>query len=256
MGKYTSMKKVWLLKALAGLCIMATIFLFAPNQKLLAYSGLAQNESVETYEKIMSTAFDESNPFILDLRQLDLANLRKTYHQLSESEREKVTEFPFFEEEAFEFILNWLQNPENPEIFFIYNIPPEMKQIKPDIWENWKKTKHVSLEIDNEIQESSILEKFNPEDFVLFEVKETKAKGFLKKPEYLLKLTSPEYYQEKYIRPRKEVRSIWVSEEAGFNSMDSMKVLFAFSRGSEKNNGINEFIPSLKILKENLTKLG
>jgi len=254
MEKNTSMKKVWLVQSLAGLCLLVTLFLFAPNQTLMAFQDLTLGENIETYENIMAEAFDESKPFILDLRKLDLINLKNAYNQLSDQDREKITEFPFFEEEAFEFILNWLQNPENPEIFFIYKIPPEMKQIKSDNWENWKKTKHVSLEIDDEIQEISTLEKFNPEDFVLFEVKETKAKGFLKKPEYLVKLTTPEAYQEKYVKPRKEVRSIWISEEAGFSPTGTKNVQVIFSLGPEKPNGIEEFIPFLNYLKENRRK--
>lgn len=250
MGKKTNETKAFFVKVLTVFGLALIFFLLTPSNRILGLQQVEGGDNIELYEEIISKGFGESIPLILDLRKLDLVSLKNTYHQLPEGDRQLVTEFPFFEEEAFELLINWIENPEKAGIFLHYNTPPQTKQIPLDIWENWKNTKNVTIEVDDKIQVFSVFEKFSPEDFVLFEVNETKAKGFLNKPHYLVKLTTQEGYQEKYVRPRKKVQYIWISNETDF-SPTGTKMVAGFSRGLEKNKGIEGFSHFLEYLIEN-----
>jgi len=250
MGKKTNETKAFIVKVLTVFGLAFIFFLLTPSNSILGLQQVESGNNIELYEEIISKGFSESIPLILDLRKLDLASLKNTYQQLPERDKQLVTEFPFFEEEAFELLLNWIVNPENAGIFLLYNTPPQTKQIPMDIWENWKNTKNVTIEVDGKIQVFSVFEEFSPEDFVLFEVNETKAKGFLKKPHYLVKLTTPEEYQEKYVRPRKKVQSIWLSNESDFSLTGSRSVQGVFSRDLENKKGNEGFSHFLKYLIE------
>jgi hypothetical protein len=206
MGSKTYPLKAALLKSISLLMFIAIIFTLSPIKNSMAISLPFMDSNPEVYESIISAAYDENQPYKIDLSKLDLVALRKAYEGLSVEERGEVTEFPFFDEAAFSRLQALQKISDKVKVGIQYNTPPPTKQVKAEIWENWKKNKNVELEIDGEKEDVSVLEMYTPEDFALYEVRETEPKRFLKKPSYIIKLTSPEEYHRKHLMPKKEIQ--------------------------------------------------
>ncbi len=210
MGRFTSPGKSILLKGLTFSIVLAVFFSLASSGITSAnpISLSLLKSSVEEYERIIWEASDKDQPYVLDISKLDLPKLKQAFDRLNEEEKENVTEFPFFDDGAFSRLQALLKISNKVQVVMQYNAPPPTKQVKTEIWENWKKTKNVELEIDGETQDISVLESYSPEDFVMFEVRGTEPKRFLKKPSYTVKLTSPKEYHRQFILPKKELRAI------------------------------------------------
>lgn len=206
MGSKTYPVKAALLKSISLMMFIGVVFTLSPIKNSLAISLPFMDSNPETYESIISAAYDENQPFKVELNKLDLVALRKAYEGLSDVERGKVTEFPFFDDASFSRLEALQKISDKVKVAMQYNTPPPTKQVKAEIWEYWKKNKNVALEIDEETQDIFVLESYTPEDFALYEVRESEAKGFLKKPSYIIKLTTPEEYQRKYLMPKREIQ--------------------------------------------------
>jgi hypothetical protein len=169
--------------------------------------------------------------------------LKQAYDQLHEEEKENVTEFPFFDEAAFSRLQALQKISDKVQVTMQYNAPPPTKQVKAEIWENWKKTKNLELEIDGKMQDVSVLESYSPEDFALFEVRETEPKRFLKKPSFIVKLTTPEEYHRKYLTSKKEIQIIIAEFENGdrAEAYYFMKYLNKFA--NHANPDVEPFVP-------------
>ncbi|WP_373496561.1 M56 family metallopeptidase [Aquiflexum sp.] len=243
MGSKTDPLKSALLKSLSFVLFVGIIFALSPIKNSLAISIPFMDSGPEEYETIIAAAFDENQAYMLNLTKLNLKALQKAYEGLSEEERGEVTEFPFFEEAAFSRLLALQKIPDKVQVAMQYNNPPPTMQIKIEIWENWRKTKNVELEIDGEMQDISVLDSYTPKDFVLHEVRETSPKKFLKKPSYIVKLTTPEEYHRKYIIPKKEIKIIVAQFEDGdrAEAYYFMKNMFKF--GHPINSDIEPFVP-------------
>lgn len=243
MGSKTYPFREVLLKSLSLLMFIGIVFALSPIKNSLAITIPFMESSPEEYESIIAAAFDENQAYMLNLSKLDLQALQKAYDRLSEDEKEEVTEFPFFEEAAFSRLQALQKISDKVQVAMQYNNPPPTMQIKPEVWENWKKTKNVELEINGEMQDISVLESFSPKDFVMHEVRETAPKKFLKKPTYIVRLTTPEEYYRKYIKPKKEIKTIVAQFEDGAwaEAHFFMKNIFKF--GHPINSEIEPFVP-------------
>jgi bla regulator protein blaR1 len=89
-------------------------------------------------------------------------------------------------------------------VWFAYHTPPEKQRIPQDVFENWKNSKVLELEIDGKKQDAAVLENHGPSDFALFEVRGIEERGFLKKRRYTVKLSTHAYYDAQFVQiPRK-----------------------------------------------------
>jgi len=225
MGTFTSPGKSMMLKGFTFTIVLAVFFSLAPSSFTTAnpISLSPLKSSADEYEKIINNAFDKNQPYILDNSKLDLPKLKQAYDRLNEDEKENVTEFPFFEPEAYSRLIHLQQMNDKVKVTFLYNIPPEKKQIKPEVWEVWKESKKVQLEIDEVPMNTSVLDEYAIEDFALFEVREIEKGGFLKKPAFSVKLTTHDQYHQKFIQRKKEIRII----SAVFENGDKAQVYYS-----------------------------
>ncbi len=82
------------------------------------------------------------------------------------------------------------------------------KEIKKEVFEQWKKTKNISLTVDDIEKDVSELNNYQPEDFAMFLVRETEKKGFLKKAAYNVSLMTHEYFHGKFFKAVKKIERI------------------------------------------------
>lgn len=244
MGRKTYALKVVLLKSLGIVLFVGIIFALSPIKNSLAISMPFIESGPDEYESIIAAAFDENQAYMLDLSKLDLNALQKAYESLSEEERGEVTEFPFFEEAAFSRLLALQKISDKVQVAMQYNNPPPTMQIKSEVWENWKKTKNVELEIDGEMHDISVLESFSPKDFVLHEVRETAPKKILKKPTYIVRLTTPKEYHRKYIIPKKEIKNIVAQFEDGDRAEAYYFMKNIFKVAAQNNPDVEPYVPA------------
>jgi bla regulator protein blaR1 len=243
MGSKTYPFKAALLKSISLLMFIGIIFVLSPIKNSLAISIPFNDSSPEEYESIIAAAFDENQSYKLDLAKLDLMALQKAYEALSEEELGEVTEFPFFDEASFSRLQALKKISDQVKVTIQYNAPPPTKQVKTEIWENWRKTKNVELEIDGEMQDISVLENYSPEDFALYEVRVTEAKRFLKKPTFIVKLTTPEEYHRKYLTPKKEIQ-ILIAEFGNGDRAEAYYFMKYFNKyANQANPDIEPYIP-------------
>jgi bla regulator protein blaR1 len=240
MGRNTTVSKAYLIKGMTIFVLTLAFFFLSPSTGMLAFPQLAEVGEVNEYEEIISMAFEEENQYMLDLGKLDILALHHAYQQLSDFDKGSVTEFPFFEKPAFERLLELQKISDKVQVKMRYNSPPPTKKIKPDVWENWKKAKKLEVEIDEKSYDRTILDQNSPEDFVLFEVRETEPKKFLKNAGYIVKLTTPEGYHQKFVLPKKELQNILAIFENG----DRAEVNF-FLKHIFANNvaNLDDFVP-------------
>ncbi|MCL6259904.1 hypothetical protein M3O96_12440 [Aquiflexum sp. TKW24L] len=208
MRKTTSKRRSLLLKV--GL-IPVMVFLGA------AFSQSAANQNktsifpdflVKDFESYINEALSKESKYILELEKLDIKGAKAAYDQLSQEEKEKLTEFPFLEDDVIETFYK-LQNAKDSVLIRInFSSPPEKKHVNLETWQNWLNTKNLEVTVDGNQIERPSLEKFSPSDFALFEVRGTEKKKFLKKEKFSLKLTTHDHYQEKYILARKKIHTI------------------------------------------------
>src|SRR5690606_36105899 len=105
-------------------------------------------QSANDFEQILSKAFKDGDPYEVELHKLDLYALRKAYLALNEHQKYSGTEFPFFEEFTFEKLVALQQAHSKVKTKILYKSPPERNEIKKEVFEQWKKTKHISLTVD------------------------------------------------------------------------------------------------------------
>lgn len=243
MGSKTYPFKAALLKSFSTMLYVGIFFALSPIKSSLAISIPFKDSSPEEYENIIAAAFEEDQAYMLNLCKLDLVALKKAYEGLSEEERGEVTEFPFFEEAAFSRLLALQKISDKVQVAMQYNNPPPTMQIKKEIWENWRKTKNVELEIDGEMQDISVLESYTPKDFVLHEVRETSSKKFLKKPSYIVKLTTPDEYHRKYVIAKKHIQIIVAQFEDGNTAEAYFFMKYMNKYANQANPDIEPYIP-------------
>lgn len=243
MGSKTDPIKAALIKSLSMVLFVGIIFALSPIKNSFAISIPFMDSSPEEYESIISAAFDNNQPYKLDLSKLDLVALQKAYQGLSEEGRGEVTEFPFFEPEAFRRLIHLQQISDKVQVSFLYNSPPEKNKIKPEVWRVWKENKKVQLEIDEELLDISVLDEYAIDDFSLFEVREIQKKGFLKKPSFSVKLTTHDHYHKKFILRQKELRIISAVFEDGNKGRVYYSSKFTFARNYMNDPSYEPFIP-------------
>lgn len=243
MGSKTYPIKAALVKSLSMVLFVGIIFALSPIKNSLAISIPFIDSGPEEYENIIAAAFDENQAYMLNLSKLDLVALLKAYEGLSEEERGEVTEFPFFEPEAFRRLINLQQIFDKVQVTFLYNSPPEKNKIKPEVWQVWKENKKVQLEIDENLLDISVLDEYAMDDFALFEVREIQKKGFLRKPLFSVKLTTHDHYYKKFILRQKEIRIISAVFEDGNRARVYYSSKFTFARNYMNDPSYEPFIP-------------
>jgi beta-lactamase regulating signal transducer with metallopeptidase domain len=204
MGKASSSLKVNLLKTISVL-ITGFVMVFLSSSRPLESP---QYQSTNKFEQILSRAFKDGNPYEVDVSKLDLSALRSAYFELDEEERYTGTEFPFFDELAFEKLVALQQAYPDVKTSILYEKSPDKKEIKEDVFEQWKNTKNISLTIDDKEKVVADLNNYQPEDFAMFTVRETDKGGFLKKASYNVSLMTQEYFHGKYYKSRKKIELI------------------------------------------------
>jgi hypothetical protein len=172
------------------------------------------NLSSEKYERIIEGALKIDDPYVLELKKLDIQSLKAAYDQLSEEERKNVSEFPFLTPEAMPKLMELQSSSEKIHVEFRFKRPVPKNSIKAEVWEYWKEDKKVNYEVD-EVEIGSEIGGYTKDDFALYQVIETQAKGFLKKPEYLVKLTTNEYYEKKHVQVQRELYTIYAEYQNG-----------------------------------------
>ncbi|GHB26769.1 M56 family metallopeptidase [Mongoliitalea lutea] len=234
MGKRTNtLRKIGLQTSASALSFLLMLTLSSNQMPINSeIINLHFNSGVEQFEAILAEGFSEEKPFVLELHKVDLESLRNVYLTLNNEERKQISQFPFFEESAFRELLLLQQAYPRVITTFVFRHPPEKKSIKAEMYEVWKKTKNVGLWIDDQEQPIAVLENFDTVDFALFEVRETAPKKFLKKPEYEVKLTTHEYYQQKFVESPKAIQTI----NTHYDNSDQASVIYAL-RYYTKGNG-------------------
>lgn len=214
MGKFSSPLKTNLLKSVSiMIAAFLTVFLSSSRQfeSTLIQSMPFQStpfQSSNEFEKLLSEGFKDGDQYELDLNKLDLHALREAFLALDENEKFTGTEFPFFDELAFEKMVALQQAYPEVKTSILYERSPEKKEIKKEVFEQWKKTKNISLTIDDIEKEVSELNNYQPEDFAMFLVRETEKKGFLKKAAYNVSLMTHEYFHGKFFKAVKKIERI------------------------------------------------
>lgn len=235
MGKSSSRFKTKLLKSISAVLAGFLLISLSASQSFEAVPFGVPND----YEQILAKAFQEDNPFYLNLNQLDLTSLRKAYLALDEDEKYKVTEFPFFDDLTFEKLVELQKAYPKVRTSILYETPPEKKIIKQEVYDEWKKTKKITLTIDDQEKDIEALNNYQPEDFAIFVVRETEKKGFFKKPAYSVSLMTHEYYHGKYYQSQKKIRLI----QAEYPNEDKVQVNYWIKHFAMKNGQITKFIP-------------
>jgi bla regulator protein BlaR1 len=183
-------------------------------------------QSSNEFEKLLSEGFKDGDPFELDLNKLDLYALRKAFLALDEHDKFTGTEFPFFDELAFEKMVALQQAYPVVKTSILYERSPEKKEIKKEVFEQWKKTKNVSLTIDDIEKEVSELKNYQPEDFAMFLVRETEKKGLFKRAAYTISLMTHEHFHGKYIKSKKRIERIQAEHPSTYKVTVDFKLNF------------------------------
>lgn len=245
MGKISSALKTNLLKSVSiMIAAFLTVFLSSSRQfdSTPFHSTPFQStpfQSSNEFEKLLSEGFKDGDQYELDLNKLDLYALREAFLALDEHEKFTGTEFPFFDELAFEKMVALQQAYPEVKTSILYERSPEKKEIKKEVFEQWKKTKNVSLTIDDIEKEVSELKNYQPEDFAMFLVRETEKKGFLKKAAYNVSLMTHEYFHGKFFKAVKKIRLV----QAEYPSADKVQVFFRRNNIVEIDGKITKTVP-------------
>jgi bla regulator protein BlaR1 len=204
MGKSSSSLKTRLLKASSFVIAGVLTFVLSSSQPFTS----TDFQSTNNFEQILSKAFKDGNPYEVELNKLDLHALRDAYLALDENEKYTGTEFPFFEEVTFGKLVELQQAYPKVKTKILFESPPERKEIQNDVFEQWKKTKHISVTMDEIEIEKSDLNSYQPADFALFRVRATETKGLFKRTAYQVTLMTNDYYFGKYLEPKKRIELI------------------------------------------------
>ena len=227
MGKFTSSLKTNLLKSISLVLVgCLTVFLSSSRQIESTQFQSTPFQSTNEFEKLLSEGFKDGDQYELDLNKLDLHALREAFLALDENEKITGTEFPFFEELTFEKMLELQQAYPEVKTSILYERYPEKKEIKKEVFEQWKKTKNISLTIDDIEKEVSELKNYQPEDFAMFLVRETEKKGFLKKAAYNVSLMTHEYFHGKFFKAVKKIERI----KAEYPTSEEVSVSIAYGQ--------------------------
>jgi hypothetical protein len=222
MKKTTSKPRSLLLKA--GL-IPVLVFLgaaFSQSEANQDKTSILPDFMGKDFESYINEALSEESKYILELEKLDIKGAKVAYDQLSQEEKEKLTEFPFLEDDVIETFYKLQKAKDSVLIRINFSSPPEKNQVSSETWQNWLNTKNLEVIVDENQIERPLLEKFSPNDFALFEVRGIEKKKFLKKEKFRLNLTTHDHYQEKYIFARKKLHTII----AGYPDGNEAEVLY------------------------------
>ncbi|MCF1752080.1 M56 family metallopeptidase [Mariniradius sediminis] len=170
--------------------------------------GTALSEQAGDYEAILTAAMEPENPYILSLSRLDIGALKRAYDQVPADQKGSVTAFPFLEGLAYEKLLELKGSDRASKVWFLYQTPPQKQVISNEVFENWKKSKGLELEIDGQKEEVNVLDSHKPSDFALFEVRGIEERGFLKRRRYSVKLSTHAYYDAQFIRKPKKLNEV------------------------------------------------
>ncbi|WP_241347216.1 M56 family metallopeptidase [Belliella filtrata] len=228
MNESTKISKALSIKSLT---IISSLFAFlvfsSSSQHLDTLSSLSGSSSVEAYEKLITEALGENTPFTLVLNKLDLENLRTTYNKLNDTEKEEVSEFPFLEAEVFEKLKELQHNEKGINLKFNFKNPPATKTINEEVWQYWKNSKNISLEIDDQPLAHKNLDSYDKTDFSFYEIEEVKPEGTSNDSEFLIKLTTHKHYEEKFFSSKKTLHTI----SSEYKNGDAIEVLY-FTKNS------------------------
>lgn len=229
MAEQTQQAKSILLKGSAMTCSLLILLVFGSSfQNFKTSPSLTLNSSVEEYEKLITSALDENDPYSLELEKLDLVSLKEAFSALNEEEKLAVSEFPFLTQEAFPKLVELQENSEKIKVSFKFMNPPAKKIIREEVWENWKKEKNISFEIDDEMVQVN-LDDYSKDDFALNQVEMIEGKR--NKTEYLIKLTTHHHYQKKHVEVQKKLRNL----NATYKNGDQLNVSYFMQSMATKN---------------------
>jgi len=218
MGKSSSSLKTNLLKSFSILIAGFLMVFLSSSQPFES----PQFQSANNFEQLLSNAFKDGNPYEVDLNKLDLSALRSAYLALDENEKYSGTEFPFFDALTFEKLVELQQAYPEVKTSIHYKSPPEKLGLKSEVFEQWKKTKHITLTIDDVEKEVSDLKNYQPDDFAMFLVRETETKGLFKKAAYSVSVMTNEYYFGNYLKSRKKIELI----QSEYTSAEKVSVVY------------------------------
>jgi beta-lactamase regulating signal transducer with metallopeptidase domain len=235
MGKSSSSLKTNLLKSISILIAGFLMVFLSSSQPFES----TQFQSSNDYEQILSMAFKEGNPFELNLNKLDLPALRRAYLAMDGNEKYEVTEFPFFDELTFEKLVELQQAYPTIKTSILFENPPEKKELENEVFEEWKQSKNISLNIDDKEKEVADLNEYQPDDFALFIVRGTENKGLFKKAAYSVTLMTHEYYYGKYYKSQKKIHLI----QAEYPNADKVRVNYWLKHAETKDGKVTKLLP-------------
>lgn len=235
MGKSSSFLKTSLLKTTCVVIAGILTILLSSSRPFTSTDLQPAND----FEQILSQAYKEGNPYEVELDKLDLYALRDAYLALDEDEKYRGTEFPFFEALTFGKLVELQQAYPKVKTKILFESPPERNEIKQDVFEQWKKTKNISITIDEVEVEKADLNNYQPADFALFVVRATETKGLFKKTVYRVTLMTNEYYFGKYVNPRKRIELI----KAEYPDGDIVKVIYGTKHSEAADGRITKISP-------------
>jgi beta-lactamase regulating signal transducer with metallopeptidase domain len=200
------------LRVVASLFVVTIVLGLTPakNNQSWMPSGTYSNYQGKDYEAIISAAVDTNNPYALSLSRLDVEALKHAYDQLPSDQKGSVTAFPFLDGLAYEKLLELKGSDRASKVWFMYQTPPEKQVISNEVFEYWKKSKGLELEIDGEKKEATALGRHNPSDFALFEVRGIEERGFFKPRRYSVKLSTHAYYDAQFIQKPKKLSELFL----------------------------------------------
>lgn len=234
MGKSSSMRKTRLLK-IFSLVIAGTLTILLSSSRSLSTPFQLGND----FEQILSNAFKDGNPHEVELHKLDLYALRDAYLALDEHEKYTGTEFPFFEALTFEKLVELQQAYPTIKTNILFAAPPKRQELQQDLFEQWKKTKNISITIDEREIQRKDLEHFQPADFALYTVRGTEGKGLFNRTTYHITLMTNEYYFGKYVKPKKRIELI----EAEYTDGEKVAVSYGTKHTEAADGTITKLSP-------------
>jgi bla regulator protein blaR1 len=205
-GKQANPARIKWLQFAAAILVLTVLLGLSPAKYDGPWNlkGMALSEQAGDYEAILTAAMEPENPYVLSLARLDIGALKRAYDQVPADQKGSVTAFPFLEGLAYEKLVALKNSDRASMVWFAYHTPPEKQRIPQDVFENWKNSKVLELEIDGKKQDAAVLENHGPSDFALFEVRGIEERGFLKKRRYTVKLSTHAYYDAQFVQiPRK-----------------------------------------------------
>ncbi|UJP63713.1 M56 family metallopeptidase [Mongoliitalea daihaiensis] len=240
MGKQTNKFRLVCLQTCSVLLAITLLFSLSSYKTVISSDSFGlDSDKVAQFEALLMKGSLEESPFVIGLHKLDLEQLRKIYWTLTPEEREKTSQFPFFEERVFEELLLLQQAYPQVETTLRFGMPPAKKEINQETYELWLQTKNVELTIDGQERSLDELKNYAPKDFSIFEVRETAPKKFLKKPVYSIKLMTHDFYQKKYFESPKNIQVI----EAKYPNSDKASVRYFMRFLRSKTGVIEEYRP-------------